>query len=208
MNGDHSLSLRESEGWVLELYLWSFLCASISLEVAFDAETEYISKEVGRETANGNIVSLCCFIEQTTGLGDTVLGAFELCLQFAELLIGLQVGIVLGDGEQASQSLADFALCSLVFSQLLGGEILGIYGDLGSLAASSDDGLQSPAFVSSITLDGIDEVGDEVCATLVLSFDVSPCTGDVLVLADEAVVGVATIEATEDHDGSDDEIDA
>ena len=67
--------------------------------------------------------------------------------------------------------------------------------------------MQGLALMGGIALDGVHEVGDEVGTTLVLSFDVGPCAGYVFVLRDEAVVGVASVEATEDHDGSDDEID-
>ena len=74
-----------------EFYGWCFLCASVSLEVALDTEAEEVGEDVVGETANGDIILLCGFVEEATGLGNAVLSAFELSLELAELFVGSSI---------------------------------------------------------------------------------------------------------------------
>ena len=78
------------------------------------------------------------------GHRDAVLGAFQLRLQGEEVLVGLQVGIVLDDSEQARQRAGEAGLAFLEglegfrIGQLLGGHL---HLRLRRLGSRLDDGL-------------------------------------------------------------------
>ena len=109
-------------------------------------------------------------------------------LQFQEVLVGLQVGIVLGDGQQFAQRGGQLALGGLVFGQLFRCEVGGVHLDLRGFAACLDDALQGLLLVGGIAFDGVHQVGDEVGAALVLRLHVGPLVAYSFVHADEVVV--------------------
>src|SRR5882672_8397614 len=63
-------------------------------------EAEHHRGEVARERAHGDVVLLHRLDEALARDGNAVLGAFELRLQFKEVLVGLQLRIVLRDHQK------------------------------------------------------------------------------------------------------------
>src|SRR5471032_1591558 len=75
--------------------------------------------------------------------GDAVLGAFELRLQREEVLVRLEVGIVLADGEQPAERAGELALRVLELLQLLWiGKLRDVDLGLRGLGARLDNGSQ------------------------------------------------------------------
>ena len=120
--------------------------------------------------------------------GDAVFGAFELRLERHEVLVGLEVGISFGDGQEFAQCCGEFALRVLEFLQRRLVEVLGVDVDRGSLCAGFDHGLECFAFVRGISFHGVHEVGDEVGAALVHVFNLSPLLVGVLTFLHQRVV--------------------
>ena len=83
------------------------------------------------------VVFLHRFVEILTADGDTIFRAFELSLQFREILVGLQVGIILRQSEETAKGLGEFALCRLELGQLLGRGVRRVNGNLRGFAAGS-----------------------------------------------------------------------
>lgn len=184
-----------------KLDLGSRLGASIGLEVVLLLEAAELGDEVAREGNDEFIEAAGFLVELATGCRDTVLGAFELAHEFLEISVGLEVGIALGDSYEAAKGLTEFTLCLLVFSNLLRGCIGGVDGHLRGLGACIDDGLKGALLVSSITLDGVDKVRDEVAAALILGLNVAPGLFDVLLAGDD---GVVLSDAPKGDNGNDD----
>ena len=88
-------------------------------EVGLHLEVEHLRREVGRELAHRDVVGAHRIDVAVARHGDAVLRAFELRLQVAEIRVRLELGIVLGDGEQALQRLRQFALRRLEFLERL-----------------------------------------------------------------------------------------
>ena len=136
------MSLCHSDILDLELHLGCVLCTCLSLELIHGVEAEDASEDILWELADDDIVLLYHFVELVAGLVNAVLGAFQLYLQVAEVLVGLQVGLVFLNGNQASEGSTQFALSLLELLQLLRSHVLGVEGDLSSLAAGADNTLQ------------------------------------------------------------------
>ena len=97
----------------LELYFGSLLGGGISLKLSHLVEVEETSKNVLRERTDDEVVVLHGGVELVASLVDAVLRAFELNLKLLEVLVGLQVGIVLLDGDELAESRTEFALSLL-----------------------------------------------------------------------------------------------
>ena len=131
--------------------------------------------EVGRELARQGVVFLRRLDEALARHRDAVLGAFELRLQLAEILVGLELRIVLGHGEQAREGAGHFALC--LDEALEGFRIVhGVGVDLhrGRLGARFGDADQHVLFLLGEALHRVDEVGNQVGAPLVLVDHLGP----------------------------------
>ena len=109
-----------------------------------------------------------------SGDGNAVLGPFELGLQFEEILVGLQVGILLRNGDQTSQSRSHLLLRLLKLGQLLGRQVRCIQFERHGLGTGFDHLGKSSLLMRGIALDGIDQIGDQVGTTLVLRLDIGP----------------------------------
>ena len=89
---------------------------------------------------------------------DAVFRTFQLGLELQEVLVGFQVGIVFGNGEQLAESGSNRALCFLVFGQLFRCQVVGIYGHLGGLATGFYHTFQRFLFVRGISFDCVYEI--------------------------------------------------
>src|SRR5260221_7353287 len=133
--------------------------------------------------ANQNFLSLPSQLEGT-----------ENQLEGEKDLVRLQVGIALGDGDEARDGAPQPLLCRGVLSHGVG--IVGQRGPCAGLAghdlhlphfgARVDDRLQRRLPEVGGALDGLHEIGDEVEAALVLALDLPPLLADGLVEPDEA----------------------
>ena len=95
------------------------LRSGLGLEVGVLLEAEQSGEDIAGEAADGGVELAGRVVEVLACHVDAVLRAFQLGLQLQEVLVGLQVGIVLGDGQQFAQSRGQLSLCGLVFGQLL-----------------------------------------------------------------------------------------
>src|SRR5262245_8169210 len=73
------------------------------LEELHRLEVEHPADHVGREDRQGLVVLADRVVVVLAGEADLVLGAGELLLELHEVLVGLQVGIGLGHGEELAQ---------------------------------------------------------------------------------------------------------
>ena len=74
--------------------------SSLCLEVVLLVKTAHACNQAFGESAYSHVVFLGSIVEVFACHVDAVFGAFQLRLQFEEVLVCLEVGIVLGDGEQ------------------------------------------------------------------------------------------------------------
>src|SRR5262245_17763209 len=138
-------------------------------EARLRLEAEDLGGEVGRERAHDHVELAHGLDEAVARDGDPVLGALELRLQVAESLVGLELGVVLRDDEQARERGGHLVLRGLEL-----GERLGVVDELGCGRDAADprprlgDPRQHVALVRGITLHGVDEIRNEVVAALVL----------------------------------------
>ena len=110
---------------------------------------------------------------------DLVLGLGELGLQVEEVLVGLQVGVGLGDREQPAERLGEEAL---------GGAGLGRGLRARGRRARLGDLVERAALVGRVALHGLDEVRDQVAPPAQLHVDLRPGVVDAVALLDEPVV--------------------
>src|SRR5690606_17678929 len=100
--------------------------------------------------------------------------------QLQEVLVGLEVGIGLSESKKATERLRQDVLlrgllCRRGSRGRGGGSRLG-------------DSLKGLAFVFGVALDGLDQVGDEIVATLQLDVDLAPRLLHEVAQANQAVV--------------------
>ena len=91
-------------------------------------------------------------------------------------------------GMKLGYSRNKFTLGSLILFHGLLVEVSRVDGSLCRLGTSIHHAFQRVLFVSSISFDGIDQIGDQVGTTLVLVLHLTPCGLDSFVLCDEIVV--------------------
>ncbi len=77
---------------MLELYGRRFIGSRCGCEIAFLGETEYACEQVVRECTNLLVIVFYNIVEVTTGNADPVFSAFQLCLQFEEVLLAFNCG--------------------------------------------------------------------------------------------------------------------
>src|SRR3569833_3174702 len=82
-------------------------------EIGLDLVTEHHGREIAREGTYRHVVILHRLDITIARDGDAVLRALELRLQITEQGVGLELRIILGDGEQTRQGCGQFALCLL-----------------------------------------------------------------------------------------------
>ena len=130
-------------------------------------------------------------VEEAPRRRELVLDVGEFGLQLLEIGVGLEVGIGLGEREQAPERARERAL---------GGGLLGraARGERG--VARLDHRLERAALMRRVALHRLDEVRDEVVALLQLHVDVGKGLRDPLPQRDEAVVDDDGIEDDRDDD--------
>ena len=94
-------------------------------------------------------------------------------LQVLEILVGLQVGIILLDGNQLTESRSEFTLSLLELFQFFGRHVFGVERHLRGLRTSIDDVFERLLFVLGIAFHRFHEVGNEVGTTLIGRLHVS-----------------------------------
>jgi len=126
---------------------------------------------------------------------DLVLRRGQFLLEGEHVGVALQVGVVLGHGEQRLQGLAEEVLrLGLVLHA----------GDIDGLLARLRDVLEDFPLVLQIPLRRVDEVGDQVVPTLELNVDLGPGVLHAVLQADEAVVGADEPEEEENTNSDED----
>jgi hypothetical protein len=130
---------------------------------------EHARDEVARDRLDLGVELADVGVVVAPGGRDPVLGGGQFSLQRREVLVGLEVGVGLGDGDEPPRAWvsmpSDLACC-----RALAGSHRG--------AARLHDVFERASLVRGIPLDGLDEVADEVVATLELDVDLghASCT--------------------------------
>ncbi|KAG0946479.1 hypothetical protein G6F31_014320 [Rhizopus arrhizus] len=141
-------------------------------EVRLGLVAEDLGGDHLRERADVGVVVLHLLDVTATCDGDPVLGTFQLRLQVAEVLVGLQLRIVFGDHQQPRQRAAQFALGLLELLER--GFVVGVDVDLADPRAGVGDFGQHALFLAGEALHGLHQVGHQVGAALVLVDDFRP----------------------------------
>ena len=127
---------------------------------------------------------------------DLVLGVLELRLEVEEVLVRLQLGVGLGDREQAAERLAQHPLRRSGRRRALRRHRRG---------ARLGDRVERPALVGRVPLHRLDEVRDQVVPPLQLHVDLRPGVVDPVALADEPVEEQHQVEQEQHHHDDDDQ---
>lgn len=171
-------------------------------EVALLLEAADAGDDAVGEAAQLGVVFLHLLVELATLRGDAVLGALQLLLQVEESLRGGELGVALdGDLDAVGHGLAEAVLSLLEGLDLLFGEVLGVDLDFLYTRAGLDDLGEHALLIVGGTLDGVDELRDEVHATFVDVLHLAPCLLHLLVVFDEAVVDTDTPDEEDGHEG-------
>ena len=104
----------------LELYFRCLFRTFGSFKVSAFLKAEQSGKDILGEAADAGIEFLRRVVEVGTCHVDAVFGTFQLGLQFQEILVGLQLGIVLRDGKQFAEGRSHGTLRLLILGQLFG----------------------------------------------------------------------------------------
>src|SRR5688572_22290784 len=161
----------------LYLYVLPLFVADLEELVLLEAEP-FRDQVVGEHLDLGVEVADVGVVEAARGL-DLVFRVLEVVLELEEVLRGLQVGVVLGDGEQRLERLGEHVL-------RLGLLVRGLRAHGGG--AGLDDLLHGLGLVLGVTLHRLDQVGDEVVTALQLDVDVRPGFIGAVAQGDQAVV--------------------
>src|SRR5215831_16442211 len=141
------------------------------------------------ERPEGRIVCSHCFDVVAPRHRYAIFSAFELRLQGEEVLVRLEIGIVLADGEEPAQRAGELSLRILELLQLVRiGQLRGIHFHLSGPGPGLDDRGQHLFFLLGIALHGSDKIGDEVGAALVVVLNVRPPRLRLLLLGRNGVV--------------------
>ena len=111
----------------LELHLRCLFASFGGFKVGTLLKAEKTGKNVFGEAADCRIKILRRIVEVGTCHVDAVFRTFQLGLELQEVLVGFQVGIVFGNGEQLAESGSNRALCLLVFGQLFRCQVVGVW---------------------------------------------------------------------------------
>ena len=139
------------------------------------------------------------------GEADFVLGRGELLGELHHVLVGLEVGVLLGDDHEAGERAAEAGFSGEeAFHRVTIGGIGGDGGGGGGGdVAGFDHGLERGALVLHVALSGLDEVGDEIVTALELNIDLGEGVLEAIAKGDEAVVDAGDPKAGDQEDGED-----
>src|SRR5512138_301489 len=132
---------------------------------------------------------------------DPVLGALELSLQVAEVLVRLELRVVLGDREQPAERAPQLALRRLELLHVLRRELVDVELHRGRLRAGVHHLVERLPLVRRVALHRLDEVRHEVGAALVLVLDLAPRGGDGVLGLRDGLVAAARDERGRGGDG-------
>ena len=157
------------------------------------AETGVGGDDVVGEKANVGVVGLNGIVVTLAGDGDAIFGTSKLVLKAEKIFVGLELRIIFGQGQ-------DFDLHAIEL--IAGGDL--VRGSLGVhvLRAGLGDVVEDGLFLSGISLDGFDQVGDEIGAALEVGLDLRPVGLDSFVEADHLI---AAMYVGESKNGSEQE---
>src|SRR5437867_6728831 len=169
------------------------------LEVLLRIEAEHPREDVGREGLEGGVVVADVPVVEAACERDLVLGRGQVLGKVLELLDGLQLRVVLGDGEDRAKGAGEHVLRlrALLWRRRRARR----HGRGPGFGHFLKDG----RLVRGVTLHGLDEVRDEVVAPLQLDVDVRPGLLHTLTQRDEAVVGRDEEEDDRPEDDKDDD---
>ena len=188
----------------LELYLGGFLdLLALELEQGgVLAMAEHTRKEDGGESLLVGVVGGDRIIEGLPRERHLVLSAGQLLLQVGHILVCLQVGVGLGEGEEPAQGAAQHPL-----GAGQAGDGAGVPGVRGATLEAShggvtglDDCVEGFLLVLHVALDRLDQVGDEVVPALQLDLDLGEGVLEAVLEGNETVV-------YPDHEKEEDESD-
>jgi hypothetical protein len=154
----------------------------VALEELPLREVEHAGDRVARELLDLGVIGHDAVVVELARERDLVLGRGELLLQCHHVLVGLEVGIVLGHGEQRAQRLGEGVL-----GLGLGRGALGAGGDGGGTRVG--DLGQRVLLELHVAFDRRDQVGDQVVPSFELHVDLAPGVVDLVAAAHDAVVG-------------------
>lgn len=196
-------------GAEIEFNFWWSLGARGGVEVRASLLTEKAGQQDGRKLFNGGVISLDGFIEAAPLNRDAVFGALELDLQVAEGRGRFEVGIFFRDDQQTGKCGAEAGLGTFECAQLLwvGRGVTRGKRDATDGRAGLDDLGECGFFEISGACDGIDEVGNEIRASLIDVLDLGPGGVGALLQSDEAIIDSRSPESRDDQAGRDEAAD-
>src|SRR2546426_6419210 len=152
---------------------------TLELEVRSLGEPEEQRDLVRREAVDRGVEVADDRVVVAARVLDHLLDLGQRRLEIAEVLVGLEVGIRLGEREELAERAGQL--------------VLGLRPRLGRLrrhggAARADDLIERAALVRGIALHGLDDVGDQIGPPLELDVDVRPRLFRPLAQPDELVV--------------------
>ena len=168
----------------------------LHLEELRGFEVEHAGHDVRRERLHPPVeIAHVRVVEAPRGL-QPVLRVRELRLQREEVLVRLELGVVLCNGEQLPEG---------GHERTLGGRLCGRGpGRAGRERPRPRDLLEHLALVRRVALHGLDQVRDQVVPAPQLGVDVRPRIADEVLLRDEAVVRDHECERDQ-HDHAEDD---
>ena len=160
------------------------------------AEAEALRDKHGREGLDRGVEVAHRRVVVAPRLLHLVLDRREFRLQLAEIGVGLQLRIGLGDGDQPAERARE-----RLVGRRLAGDVAGAHAGRALLGDLLEDAL----LMRRIALHRLDEIGDEVGAPLQLHVDAAPALAGEIALPHEAIVERDGIEADDGDDGDDDQ---
>jgi hypothetical protein len=136
--------------------------------------------------------------------GDLVLGRGQLLAQLHHVLVGLEVGIGLGQREEAAQGAGEKRFGShqplhgLRVTRIVGRGLAGRH----RLVARIDHRLQGLPLVLEIALGGLHQIGDQVVTPFELDFDLGKGVLEPVAQLDQPVVDTDRPDDDEENDNN------
>src|SRR5262249_9021885 len=133
---------------------------------------------------------------------NAVLGALELRLQRQEVLIGFKIGIILAHGDEPAECAAQLILRLLELSHLVRiGELRGVHLDLCRLGPRLDNLRKDLSLLLGISLNGGDQIWDEIGPALIVVLHISPLCLGLLLESRDRVVAASGNRKADKNDG-------
>jgi hypothetical protein len=166
-------------------------------------EAEHAGKNHVGENLAGGVVGHDGVVVSLTGEADFVLGRGELLGELHHILVGFEIGVLLGDDHEAGEGAAEAGFGGKeAFHRVAIGGIGGDGGGGGGGdVAGFDHGLERGALVLHVALGGLNEIRDEVVAALELDVDLGEGVFEAVAKGDQAVVDAGDPEAGDEEDG-------